>query len=207
MALSLEMAQCLRDQEEEEDDDCMLVARKRGSTGALKSAKPVAADAFQQKGELVEQLREELKIKEAETLGWRQGMDNLTSEKETLREQLTSLEHQFQRVKEESRARVHEIEELKAKSVAELAKAKSDTEEIISSYRADAEATNARPKEMFTTAETKTSEEEASIFLSNEEDSASGSNSGGDEDEGLEGEALEDAAPEGDATAEDAAPE
>nr|XP_016432654.1 PREDICTED: uncharacterized protein LOC107759281 isoform X1 [Nicotiana tabacum] len=41
---------------------------------------------FHQKGESVLQLLEDPKMKEAETLGWRQGMDNLVSEKETLRE-------------------------------------------------------------------------------------------------------------------------
>ncbi|XP_019260990.1 PREDICTED: uncharacterized protein LOC109238946 [Nicotiana attenuata] len=194
-------------------------------------------EKFQQKGELVEQLHEELKMKEAETLGWRQGMDILASEKETLWEQLASLELQLQSVKEESLARGREIEELKAESAVELAKAKSDAEAIISSYRADAEADNARAKEISSTTEVKLSsaldharrqsrrvtieevhsrgfdlsadierakilEEEADALLSDEDDSASSSESGGDEDEVPEGEALEDAAPE-DAVAED----
>nr|XP_009773256.1 PREDICTED: uncharacterized protein LOC104223501 [Nicotiana sylvestris] len=242
VALSPETAQRLWDQEEEDDDDCLLVARKRGSTGASKSAEPVVVDAFQQKVELVEQLREEHKMKEAKTLGWRQGLDNLTSEKETLREHLDSLERQFQMVKEESIARGRIIEELKAKSATELAKAKFDTEAIISSYRADTEASNTRAKEISIAAEVrlsyaldharrqsrrntleevhargldlsadiekaKTSEDESTTLLSNDEDSTSGSDSEGDKDEGPEDEALEDAAPEGDATAEYVAPE
>ncbi|XP_070004676.1 uncharacterized protein [Nicotiana sylvestris] len=195
----------------------------------------------QQKGKLVEQLRDELKMKEAETLGWRQGMDSLSSEKDTLREQLASSERHLQSVKEDNLARGHEIEELKANSVTELSKAKSDAEAFISSYRADAEATNTRAKEISTVAEVKLScaldharrqswretleevhargfdlsvdiekakilEEEAAALLSNDEDSANGSESGEDEYEVPDDEALEDAAPE-DATAEDVAPE
>lgn len=50
---------------------------------------------FQQKGELVLQLQEEAKMKEAETLGWRQHMERLASEKDLLRAQLTSAERQL----------------------------------------------------------------------------------------------------------------
>ncbi|XP_070015173.1 MAR-binding filament-like protein 1 [Nicotiana sylvestris] len=112
-------------------------------------------DEFRQKGELVLQLREELKMKEAKTLGWRQGMDNLVSEKETLREQLASLERQLQSVKEESLARGRKIEGLKARSAAELDK--FDIEAIVSSYRVNAEAANSRAKEISATAEVKLS--------------------------------------------------
>ncbi|XP_070020267.1 uncharacterized protein [Nicotiana sylvestris] len=280
VAISLEMAQCLRDQEEE-DDDFLLVARKRESIGASKSAKLVVADAVHsrtkdisegssskvpepsgskraprlgiqleeeeeirdlraelakalqeqieltEKGELVEQLREELKMKEAETLKWRQGMDSLASEKDTLREQLASLKRQLQSMKEDSLARGCKVEELKAKSTAELAKAKSDAEAIISSYRANAEVANARAKEIFAMAEVKLScavdharrqsrketlEEGEDFgrrgchFAFYEDDSASGSESGGYEDEVPEEEASEDATPE-DVAPEDAATE
>ncbi|XP_019253918.1 PREDICTED: uncharacterized protein LOC109232614 [Nicotiana attenuata] len=161
----------------------------------------------EKEADLVAQLREELKMKEAETLG----------------------------VKEESLARDCKIGELKAKSAAELAKARSDIEAIISSYRADAEAANARAKEFSSAAEVKLSsaldharrqsrrvtlgevhargfilsadierarilKEEVAALLSDEDDSASGSKSGGDEDGVLEDEALEDA------TAEDVTP-
>ncbi|XP_019226654.1 PREDICTED: uncharacterized protein LOC109208087 [Nicotiana attenuata] len=114
-------------------------------------------EKFYQKADLVAQLQEELKMKEAESLGWRQIMDNLASEKETLREELASLERQFQSVKEESLARGRDIEELKAKSTAELAKARSDADAIMSSYRADAEAAYARAKEISSAAEAKLS--------------------------------------------------
>ncbi|XP_070020680.1 uncharacterized protein [Nicotiana sylvestris] len=196
---------------------------------------------FQQKGELVEKLREELKMKKAETLRWRQGIDSLASEKDTLREQLASIECQLQSVKEVSLARGRQIEDLKAKSVAELPKAKSDAATFISSYRVDVEAANTREKEISDVAKVKLScaldharrlsrretleevhargfdlsadiekektlEEEAATLLSNDKDLASGSDSGGDEDEDPEDKALEDAAPK-DATAGDVAPE
>ncbi|XP_070016601.1 nucleoporin nup211-like [Nicotiana sylvestris] len=105
-------------------------------------------EKFQQKADLKAKLRKELKMKENETLGLRQGMHNLASEKETLREQLASLEHQLQGVKEDSQDRGLEIEELKAKSAAELAKAKSDVAAIMASYRADVEAASARAREI-----------------------------------------------------------
>ncbi|XP_019253999.1 PREDICTED: uncharacterized protein LOC109232707 [Nicotiana attenuata] len=195
---------------------------------------------FYQKADLVAQLQEELKMKKAETLGWRQSMDNLASEIETLRAELASLERQFQSVKEESLARGRDIEELRAKSAAELAKDRSDAEAIMSSYRADAEAANARAKEISSAAEVKLSsaldharrqsrrttleevhargfdlsadierakilEEEAAALLSDEDDSANCSESGGDKGEVFEDEAFEDEAPE-DEAAEDVTP-
>ncbi|XP_070013304.1 uncharacterized protein [Nicotiana sylvestris] len=214
---------------EERDNLKILYVKNKREIGDLR---------FHHKGELVLQLQDELKMKEAETLGWRQGMENLVSDKETLREQLASLERQLQSVKEESLSRGHEIEGLKARSAVELAKAKSDAEVIASSYQANAEATNARAKEISTAAEVKLSseldharrqsgrvtleevhargfdlsadierakilEEEAAALLSDEDDSVSGSESGGDEDEVPEGEALDDFAS---AAAEDMTP-
>ncbi|XP_019229685.1 PREDICTED: uncharacterized protein LOC109210689 [Nicotiana attenuata] len=96
-------------------------------------------------------------MKEAKTLGWRQSMERLASEKDTLREQLASIERQLQSVKEESLARSRKIEELEAKSAAELAKAKTDAEAFVSAYRADTEAANTRAKEISAAAEVKLS--------------------------------------------------
>ncbi|XP_019263719.1 PREDICTED: uncharacterized protein LOC109241433 [Nicotiana attenuata] len=108
-------------------------------------------------GEVVEQLREELKVKEAETLGWKQHMDRLASEKYTLRAQLTSIERQLQNEKGESLARSQKIEELEAKSAVEIAKVKSEAEAFVASYRADAEAANIRAQEISIAAEVKLS--------------------------------------------------
>ncbi|XP_070029596.1 uncharacterized protein [Nicotiana sylvestris] len=114
-------------------------------------------EKFYQKADSVAHLQEELKMKEVETLGWRQSMHNLASEKETLLEEQASLECQFQSVKEESLSRGRDIEELKAKSVAELAKRRSDAEVVMSSYRADAKAANDQAKEISSTTEVKLS--------------------------------------------------
>nr|XP_016493963.1 PREDICTED: protein CROWDED NUCLEI 4-like [Nicotiana tabacum] len=137
---------------------------------------------------------------------------------------------------EESLAWSCKIEELEAKSAVELAKAKSEVEASVSSYRDDAEASNTRVEKISIAAEVKLScalnhairqtrretldevhargfdlsadiekaktlEEEAAALLSDDEDSASGYESGGDEDEVPKGEVPEDAAPD------DAAPE
>ncbi|XP_070030038.1 uncharacterized protein [Nicotiana sylvestris] len=202
-----ELAQCeaeLKKISEERGILKILYAKKEGKISDLRVELTKASqertelvEKFQQKSELVEQLWEELKVKEAETLEWRQGMDSLASEKETLREHLASLERRFQKVKEESLARGRKIKELKTKSVVELAQAKSDAEAIASSYRADAKTSNIRVKAL---------EEEVAALLSNDEDSASGSDSGGDKEEDPEDEALEGADP-GDAVDEDATPE
>ncbi|XP_070003238.1 uncharacterized protein [Nicotiana sylvestris] len=59
--------------------------------------------------------------------------------------------------KEESLVWGFEIEDLKARSAAELAKAKSDVAAIMASYRADAEAANAWAREISSTVEAKLS--------------------------------------------------
>ncbi|XP_070025187.1 uncharacterized protein [Nicotiana sylvestris] len=217
VAQSLETTQRLRDEDKErEDDNCLLVARKRGSTNASKSTEPMVEDAkeeevrdlrvelenvrqeqtklivkAQQKGELVEQLREELKMKEAETLGWKHYMDCLASEKYTFQEQLTSIECQLQNAKEESLSWSLKIKELEAKSADELAKAKSE------SWRETLEEVHSLGFDISADIEkAKTLEEEVVALLSDDEDSASVSESGGDEDEVPEEEVPEDAARE-----------
>ncbi|XP_070029132.1 uncharacterized protein [Nicotiana sylvestris] len=200
-ALSTEVAQNLRDDKEEgEYNDYLLVVRKRRSTGASKSA-----EQAQQKGELVEQLREELKVKEAETLGWKQHMDRFASRKDTLWDQPTSIEHQLQNSKEESLARIRKIEKLEAKSAAELAKAKSEAEAFVSLRQPQRETfqeVHTRGFDLSVDIEkAKTLDDEATALLSDDEDSSSGSKSGGDEHEAPKEEVPEDTAPE------DAAPE
>ncbi|XP_070007785.1 uncharacterized protein [Nicotiana sylvestris] len=113
------------------------------------------AELVQQKTEKIEQLCEEAEMKEAETLGWKQNMDRLASEKDTARAQLSSVERQLQSVKEESLDRAKKIEELEARLAAELAKAtseaekvKAEAEAVMAVYRADAEAANARAKKI-----------------------------------------------------------
>ncbi|XP_070022359.1 uncharacterized protein [Nicotiana sylvestris] len=209
---------------EEMDKLKILYIKKEGEISDLRAVLAKARqeqteliEKAQQKGELVEQLREELKMKKAETLGLKQHMDRLALEKDTLQEHLTSIEHQLQRIKEESLSRSRKIEELEAKSVVELAKAKSDAEAFVSSYQDDAEDANTRAKDISAAAEfkllcsldharrqswretleevhargfnlsvniekAKTLEEEAAALLFDDEDSASGSESGGDGD-------------------------
>ncbi|XP_070056701.1 uncharacterized protein [Nicotiana tomentosiformis] len=175
----------------------------------------------QQKAELVEQLREEAKMKEAETLGWKHIMDRLASEKDDVRAQLSSIERQLQSVKGENLARAQKVEELETRLAAELARATSEAKVLVASYRADAEAANTRAKEISDATEVRLSrvadharrqsrketleeihargfdlttdiksakvlEDEAVALLSDDEDSASGYESDGDEDEAPE---------------------
>nr|XP_016510398.1 PREDICTED: uncharacterized protein LOC107827723 [Nicotiana tabacum] len=134
---------------EERDNLKLLYVQKEEEIRGLRSdftkAQSEQIELIEQaqlKGELVEHLREVLKVKEAETLGWKQHMDRLASEKDMLRSQLTLIERQLQNVKGESLAHSRKIEELEAKSVAELAKAKFEVEAFVASYRADTEAAN-----------------------------------------------------------------
>ncbi|XP_070035548.1 structural maintenance of chromosomes protein 3-like [Nicotiana tomentosiformis] len=114
-------------------------------------------EIVQQKAELVEQLREEAKMKEADTLGWKQNMDRLASEKEMVRAQLSSVERQLQSVKEENFALAQKVEELKTRLAAELARAISEVEVLVASYRADAEAAKTRTKEIYDAAKVRLS--------------------------------------------------
>ncbi|XP_019226386.1 PREDICTED: uncharacterized protein LOC109207840 [Nicotiana attenuata] len=169
-------------------------------------------EEVQQKSELVQQLREELKMKEAETLGWRQGMGRLASEKDTLREQLASNERHLQSVKEESLARSRKIEELEAKSAVELANSWAKEISAAAKVKLSCALDHARRQSRRETLKdvyargfnlsadikkAKSLEEEAVTLLSVDKDSASGSESGGDEDEVPEGEVPEGKAPEG----------
>ncbi|XP_070010618.1 uncharacterized protein [Nicotiana sylvestris] len=199
-----ELARCeteVKNLSKERDDLKILYVKKDEEISDLRAklakARQVKTKLIEkQKGKLVEQLRKEIKMKEAETLGWKQGLDHLALEKDTLREQLTLIEHQLQSVKEESLARSCKIEELEAKSVAVLAKAKSDEE------RETLEEVHARGFNLLADIEkAKSLEEEVAAFLSDDDDSASDIEIGGDEDEIPEEEVPEDVAPE------DAAPE
>ncbi|XP_070045000.1 uncharacterized protein [Nicotiana tomentosiformis] len=130
----------------------------RGLRGELARAHQDQTELIeQQKAKLVEQLREEANMKEVETLGWKQHMDRLASEKDTVRAQLSSVERQLQSVKEESLARAKKIEELETRLIAELARATSEAEALAASYRADAEAADTRAKEISDVAEVRLS--------------------------------------------------
>ncbi|XP_019225607.1 PREDICTED: uncharacterized protein LOC109207181 [Nicotiana attenuata] len=137
-----------------------LYAEREGELNDLRASSAKAAqeqaelvEKFQEKADLAEQLREELKTKEVVTLEWKQSMDRLASEKDSLREQLASAEIQLRSAKEEGRKYM----ELHAKTVAELSKVKSEADAFVSSYRTDAAAANARVREISAAAELKLS--------------------------------------------------
>ncbi|XP_070047462.1 vicilin-like seed storage protein At2g18540 [Nicotiana tomentosiformis] len=137
-------------------------------------------EQVQQKAELVEQLREEAKMKEAETLGWKQNVDRLASEKD---------EGHIRGRVEAANTRAKEISdaaEVRLSRVAEHARRQSRRETL--------EEVHARGFDLTVDIESaKVLEDEAEALLSDDEDSVSGSENGGDEDE-----APEDAAPEAD---------
>ncbi|XP_070035706.1 uncharacterized protein [Nicotiana tomentosiformis] len=83
---------------------------------------------LQQKIEVIGQLREEVDMMKAKTLGWKEGMDHLATEKETALSQLSMAESQLRGMKEKSSAYEGKIAELEAWLASELAKAKSEAE-------------------------------------------------------------------------------
>nr|XP_016511752.1 PREDICTED: uncharacterized protein LOC107828878 [Nicotiana tabacum] len=160
----------------------------------------------QQKAKKIEQLREEAKMKEVETLRWKQNMERLASEKDTARAQLSSAECKLQSMKEESLVAANKIEELKAQLVAEFAKAtseaervKAEVEVIVAVYRADAKAAQVRAKESrretleeihacgfdltIDIENAKILEDESKAMVSSDDDSGSSSESESGEDE------------------------
>ncbi|XP_070037071.1 uncharacterized protein [Nicotiana tomentosiformis] len=88
-------------------------------------------------------------------------MDRLTAEKKTARAQLSSTESQLQGIKEKSSVQARKIDELEARLVSKLAKAKSEAEKakaeahaFVAVYRADAEAVQVQAIKAAETAQT-----------------------------------------------------
>ncbi|XP_070050807.1 uncharacterized protein [Nicotiana tomentosiformis] len=89
-------------------------------------------------------------------------MDRFVAEKEIARAQLSSVKSQLRGMKEKSSAQAKTIEELEARLVSELAKAKSkaekakaEAEAIVAVYQADAEAAQVQAREAAETAQTR----------------------------------------------------
>ncbi|XP_070037083.1 MAR-binding filament-like protein 1-1 [Nicotiana tomentosiformis] len=115
-------------------------------------------DLIEQKIERIEQFRKEVDTIKGESLGWKEGMNCLTAEKETTRTQLSSVESQLQGMKEKSSAQARKIEELEARLASEFAKAekaKVEADAIVAVYQADAEAAQVQVREATETAQTR----------------------------------------------------
>lgn len=98
-------------------------------------------------------MREEFRVRYTEILGLKQHIDEVSYDKETLREKLTSIEGQLQGAREERRK--HEA--LHAELVSKLSAAKSEAAALMSSYRKDAAVANARAGKVTEEAELKLS--------------------------------------------------
>ncbi|XP_070020696.1 uncharacterized protein [Nicotiana sylvestris] len=107
----------------------------------IKDLQAELATAHKEQTDLIEQLREEANMMRAATLGWKQNMDYLASDKDVARAQLSSAEHQLKSMKKESSSQSKKIEELEARLTPEIEnvtseaeKVKADMEEIVSVY-------------------------------------------------------------------------
>ncbi|XP_019229659.1 PREDICTED: uncharacterized protein LOC109210662 [Nicotiana attenuata] len=180
-----------------------LSAQKKGELGDLRAHLERMSREWTDLEEQLKQrddlMREDLRVRDTEILGLKQRMDEVSSNKETLREKLTSVEHQLQGAKGESR----KYKDLHAESVAELSAAKFDVDALISSYRKDVTAANARARKASEEAKlealedvyaggidlsakikrVKALEEESTVLLSFDDGSTSGSTSGSEDDE------------------------
>ncbi|XP_070010591.1 uncharacterized protein [Nicotiana sylvestris] len=111
------------------------------------------ADLDEQLKQKYDLMREELRVRDTEILRLKQHMDEMSSNKETLREKLTSVECQLQGARGESR----KCKALHAERVADLSVAKSEATALMSSYRKDVVAANARARKMSKEADLKLS--------------------------------------------------
>ncbi|XP_070045985.1 uncharacterized protein [Nicotiana tomentosiformis] len=235
--LSTVVVQTLRDEDDEgEDADCLLVARKREGIEASRTAELVTVEEVQPQTEATALHREASSKYRAELARCEADLKKLTEERDALKllyvqnkEEIMSIRAKLTRAHQDQTELIErKVEELETRLATELARATSEAEALVASYRADAEAANTRAKEFSDAAEVrlfcvaeharrqsrretlqevhargfdlttdiesaKVSEDEAGALLSDDEDSASGSENGGDEDK-----APEDAAPEAD---------
>ncbi|XP_070019718.1 MICOS complex subunit MIC60, mitochondrial-like [Nicotiana sylvestris] len=172
------------------DEECGRLLLEAGELRALFTKKEEELNDLRARFETVSQeipillSREGLRAREIEILGLKQRMDEIASERNTLQGKLTSVERCFQ----DARADI----------------AKSEADMLISLYRKDAAAANARARkrqaledvyirgiDLFAEIErVKILEKESTTLLSSDDGSASGSTSGSEEDEG-EGEVPE----------------
>ncbi|XP_070020697.1 uncharacterized protein [Nicotiana sylvestris] len=116
----------------------LLIGQKKEE---IKDLQAELATAHKEQTDLIEQLREEANMMRAATLGWKQNMDYLASDKDAARAQLSSAEHQLKSMKKESSSQSKKIEELEARLTPEIEnvtseaeKVKADMEEIVSVY-------------------------------------------------------------------------
>ncbi|XP_070035198.1 uncharacterized protein [Nicotiana tomentosiformis] len=122
----------------------------------------ISISKLQQKVQKIDQLREEVNMMKAETLGWKEGMDHFAAEKETALSQLSSVESQLRGMKEKNSIQAKQIEELEARLASELAKDKSEAnkakveaEAIAVIYQADVEAAQVQARQAAETAQTR----------------------------------------------------
>ncbi|XP_070047275.1 uncharacterized protein [Nicotiana tomentosiformis] len=128
----------------------MIILRTHGLDSGLEANISIS----QHKLETIGQLRKEVDIIKAETMGWKDGMDYLAAEKETVRAQLLSTASQLQGMKEKSSVQARRIVELKDWLASKLSKAKSNAEKaksyadaLVAVNRADAEAAHVQARE------------------------------------------------------------
>ncbi|XP_019244314.1 PREDICTED: cingulin-like [Nicotiana attenuata] len=125
-----------------------LYAQKEGELGDLRAHSErisrVRADFDEQLKQKDDLKRKELRVRDTKILGLKQHMDEVSSNKEILRESLTSAQCQLQGAREESR----KYRDLHVELDAELDAAKSEADALMSSYRKDAASTNARARKV-----------------------------------------------------------
>uniref|UniRef100_A0A1S4C4U8 Uncharacterized protein n=1 Tax=Nicotiana tabacum TaxID=4097 RepID=A0A1S4C4U8_TOBAC len=186
--LIFEEAEKLRQQSQVElarcEDEFRKLISKLGELKALHAQKEGELGDLRDQLERISQERadldeKELRVRDTEILRLKQRKDEVSSDKETLREKLTSVECQLQGARGESL----KYKDIHYEIVAELSAAKSEAAELMSSNRKDVDAANARARKISEEAELKLSD-----ALENASDSTSGSEDDEDDGEVPEGE-------------------
>ncbi|XP_070039689.1 uncharacterized protein [Nicotiana tomentosiformis] len=143
-----------REEEAELDKQVSLVLLKYGFDSTVEINPSLSQ--LQQKVEMIGSLREEVDQIKAECNRWKETIDRLATEKETILTNLLSVDVQFRNVKQKGSAQAKRIEELEAQLAEAKAKVESSkilADKSIDVYRDDAEAAQMEAKELKAEAE------------------------------------------------------
>ncbi|XP_070035340.1 uncharacterized protein [Nicotiana tomentosiformis] len=145
-----------REEESELDKQVSLVLLKYGFDSTVK-VNPLLSQ-LQQKVEMIGSLQEEVDQIKVECNRWKETIDRLAAEKETILTNLLSVDVQLRNVKQKDSAQAKRIEELEtqlAEAKAEVESSKILADKSIAVYQANAEAAQMEAREAADTADTR----------------------------------------------------
>ncbi|XP_070048660.1 uncharacterized protein [Nicotiana tomentosiformis] len=145
-----------REEEAKLDKQVSLVMLKYGFDSTVEVNPSLSQ--LQQKVEMIESLGEEVGQIKAEYNGWKETIDRLAAEKETILTNLLSADVQLRNIKQKCSTQAKRVEDLEAhlaETKAEVESSKILVDKSITVYRADAEAAQMEAREAADTADTR----------------------------------------------------